>query len=219
MLLTSFFWAALLAWPVGPDADPNLVVLFTEQSDAPVRIVSLKKTLRDQLAEITVENASEKVVSRYQLGWVIIKPSECPGRPMEPIVNLPPREVVGVGPGNTDSTGSYGLRTRQLLELAVRENTNLLLVQVGVVRVEFEDGSNWTYDLAEKKIFDPRILDFYRGRCGPTSFDLNRSGTHFSCCGVFVPIWCENHFETCTLHICKDRNDCPYQECCLNPGP
>lgn len=196
MLVANLLLAALCVFPAEKAVDPNIAIDLPKQLESPVQIIAVKSTLTDAIAEVTVKNTSDWVVESYQIGWVIIKPSDCPGARMEPMIALAAADDVRLAPNGTATSGSYRLRIRGLLEILVKENSNLLLVQLGIVAVRFADGRTWTYDLASKRIFDPKLLEFYGGRCGPTNFDISRMGSYFTCVHTFSATWCENHYTT-----------------------
>jgi len=57
------------------------------QQDAPVQIVSIEKTLQNQVADIELKNTSDRPVSGVQIGWAIDVPSGCASVPVATQVN------------------------------------------------------------------------------------------------------------------------------------
>jgi hypothetical protein len=156
---------ALSAVAAGANVRAVFPVVFAPQKDAPVRIVSLTQTLTDTLSEVTVKNFSDKPVSSYQLGWVVLLPNGCSRIPTKPLVTLAPVEEIAIAPGETATTGHYRLWFKQLHDLAYRQQATLVHVQVGVVSVKFTDGSSWSFNLAESKLFDSKILEEQSNLC------------------------------------------------------
>jgi hypothetical protein len=164
--------AFLLAAPT-VHAQTGFSVVFARQADAPVRIVSLKQTLTDLIAEVNVKNFSDKPVASYTVGWVMWFAEGCARTTMKPVVTVAPDEELPIPAGETRSSGHYRVWLKRALDLAHQHDAMLLSIQVGIVSVSFADGSSWHFDLAGKELFEAFQRDEDSKRCVSSPADGN----------------------------------------------
>ena len=108
----------------------------------------------DLAAQLKFKNESTKLVTELQVGWVIESPPGCSDVAIPNRVSFAPLEEVRIAPGATHSGLSYKVGTFHTWQLAKQLKSHHLLLQFGVVRVKFADGSEWSYDLKTNLSFD-----------------------------------------------------------------
>jgi hypothetical protein len=158
-LLFSPFVFAATDHPVGVTSS------FVSQADAPLQITSMTKSIDDQIAEITVENKSSKAAISFQIEWVVAVPAGCSTQTVEPpTISQAQADRVRIEKGASASTKSYGLSTPQLVTAARNKGASLVVVQVRIARVDFEDGSSWLAESAGP-VFDEKALQSHSKKC------------------------------------------------------
>jgi hypothetical protein len=234
--------ALLLAAFASAVDEPHVMLptIFDTKSGSPLEITSVKQTASDLLSVVDLKNNSGKIVTRFQLGWLVAVPEGCSASPADPIVATAPPDRVTIPPGGTAQTKDYRLETAALVSRAKSDGIVLLNVQVGVVKIEFADGSSWETPV-QGNLFMPDELQFEKKKCNggklrpealtsdcgkrpmtdPLADPLStRSpteappglGCYFYCGANLAPIYCVNSLTECTLRACP-LGSCPYQTC------
>lgn len=157
---------ALLAFPAGAfqAVQPGIVKkLRTDmafvQKDSPLQVMGMRSSIFDLAEQVHIANVSGKTIVRAQLGWTVDGCGKAPARaafaglPMD--LNLAPGQWTTVGRQAITLTDTY--RVLNELKEACGEAI------VGVVYVEFSDGSKWSYSLIGRNRFEttesPEILE------------------------------------------------------------
>jgi hypothetical protein len=209
---------------------------FARQEEAPVRIVSMTKTVDNQTRAIVVRNVSQRQITSFQLAWVTVVPEGCPGTPTEPLVHEQAAENHPLAPGQEATLDWYRLPTDQLLNFAKLQEAKVLLTQVGVIRADFADGNSWKFDLPAAGIFDVEEMHYVSKTCtrGVSGFLCTRPKGNgsaslspelrcwYGCVTAATHQYCSVGGEdSCTNHVCKNPDACPDQMCqlvCINPN-
>jgi hypothetical protein len=121
------------------------------QKDSPLQIFGVKSDLKDAYDRVYVINVSDRPILRAQFGWTMSTRTDTERRLLAvghgPLVdlNLPPLEVSVVqAQGATLSSVTEAMRANKV------QHANL---ELGVVYVKFDDGTEWMYPLSERKEF------------------------------------------------------------------
>ncbi|GIU77009.1 MAG: hypothetical protein KatS3mg005_0247 [Bryobacteraceae bacterium] len=165
-VLTQVAVLAMLAFPAGAfqAAQAGIVrkvrtdMAFV-QKDSPLQVMGMRSSIDDLAEQVHIANVSGKTIVRAQLGWTVDGCGKAPARaafvglPMD--LNLAPGQWTTVGRQGITLTDTY--RVLNELKEACGEAV------VGVVYVEFSDGSRWSYSLVGKNRFEttesPEILE------------------------------------------------------------
>lgn len=115
------------------------------QSESPVQIWSTRHTMDHGYAEVTLRNESSKAIRGLRLGVVVTMSDSR----MAPQVIFAPWPGLALRPGETMAIQSRILDGAEVDRWARIGGTS----EVGVVEVEFADGTRWTYDLKAKGAF------------------------------------------------------------------
>jgi hypothetical protein len=123
------------------------VRVVPHQTGSPVSIVESTSDLEDGYASVVLRDDAEKAIRSVTLGALALPLDPAMTTPQVfirrgPNVTLLPRATVAIAAQLIDPS--------MLTELA-RKGAN---IEVGVVGVEFADGSTWSYDLAAKGRFE-----------------------------------------------------------------
>lgn len=159
------FSVLLLVPAILAAADPiGITGSFVNQDGAPLQIIAMTKSLEDQISELTLENKSNMAVISFQIEWVVAVPASCSAQSIEPVTSQAQADRVRIEKGASVSTKSYGLSTWQLVSTARNKRASLVVVQVRIAKVEFEDGSIW---LAESSgpVFDQKSFQSHAKKC------------------------------------------------------
>lgn len=124
---------------------PSVEVIWARQPDTPLRVVRIVSTLTNPIHEIALKNVSKKEIVSYQLGWVPVVPHGC-GTPVKASVKVLPVVQGPVWPNYVgESVHAYEFDRGEILELARNWDSRKIVLEVGVIRVEFSDGW-WNYN-------------------------------------------------------------------------
>jgi len=117
------------------------------QPGCPVTLTATKPDLDGGYASAVIKNDSQKAIRLVTIGAVI--------EPNDPSLKLP-RIVYAPGPATLLQPGtSVEIATPLLEDLPLRlDGLQGSLANIGVVEVEFVDGSKWSYDLKTKGRFE-----------------------------------------------------------------
>jgi len=179
----SFPWAAILAALMFPayafQAAPAGIVKSVRadfpfvQKDSPLQILGMRSSIYDLAEQAHVVNVSEKTIVRLQLGWTIGARGQSPapaaflGLPVD--LNLAPGEWTTLGRQGVTLTDVY--RTLNHFRLPQGE------VILGVVYVQFQDGSQWSYALQGRNRFEQTDDAGIRERVAPIIEQLRGKGS------------------------------------------
>ena len=137
---------------------------FDQNEQAPIQIESWTHTTDDYISEITVHNLSDKTIVAFQLGWALFIPNGCGQDPVEPMLGEAMMDRVTIKPSESAETKAYSLRPNELTARLHAVNAVLLHVQIGVLKVDFSDGSVWT-NPAENHLFNTAALGLESRKC------------------------------------------------------
>lgn len=131
----------------------NAVDFAFVQKDSPLQIVGATSNLqqKDFYSQVLVVNVATRPILRAQFGWIIANKDnekQVFGIGYGPLVdlNIQPLTVATVGP--------QGATLSMVSEKAHAAGVPHIKLRLGVIYVKFEDGSEWKYPLAERKVFD-----------------------------------------------------------------
>jgi len=226
-LLLAFFLCSL---PCFAEEQPILLTVFPLQADSPVWVVGSRQLPDGTIGEFQIENRSERSVSRIRLGWLVRQCQSLARLDMENCYKepaallgisdsfdklLPAGEVKTAKVSVTNYRSIVGkLRAKQL------DLTRPFAIEVGVVFVVFEDGSEWEYDLVNERewrweelsiLNRPLVLaSLVRGRLVLVQVACGEARSN-DCC------WPHNPYVAC----CEFPNACSTSLCrkqCIQPA-
>ena len=126
---------------------------WVNDKDSPLWIVGRTMNREDMYAKVSVINNSDRQILRAQLGWVISDKDHPDWSQLayglSTDLNLGPTEIREIGP--------LGVSFSVLQETYAKKGTIYGLVTLGVVFVKFSDGTEWTYPLAERRVFNANV--------------------------------------------------------------
>ncbi len=119
------------------------------QTNAPVQVMGLRSTIHDFAEQVHVANVAAKKVVRLQLGWTVDGCGKSPARTS--FLGLP--LDLDLAPGAWTSAGRQGITPTDVYRVLNQLRESCGEIQVGVVFVQFADGTQWTYPLALQNRF------------------------------------------------------------------
>jgi hypothetical protein len=149
--------------------------LAVTQSDSPVRVLGVERPTGASSPMVTVENASPKPVKAVRVALAIVAPRGCSPEKHPAVI-----VVSNSGPDSLDySNGEIAPQQRAVLRgvdivgsafgAAAQLKSRYLQVQLGVVAVQFADGTSWRWrDQPEQRtpdVFSPEQLEADSGEC------------------------------------------------------
>jgi len=157
---------AVLAFPAGAfqSAQAGIVrkvkadMAFV-QKDSPLQVMGMRSSIYDLAEQVHVANVSGKTIVRAQLGWTVDGCGKAPARAA--FVGLP--MDLQLAPGQWTTVGRQGITLTDTYRVlnGLKEACGEAIV--GVVYVEFADGSQWSYALIGRNRFEttesPEILE------------------------------------------------------------
>jgi hypothetical protein len=136
-----------------------VTVLGVNESDSPLRIISLKRTPPTRNSDVVLENISDKTATAVRFHFAIGVPSGCSKNLRKPHIVIAdsnsdvPEEMLAVEglhlrpvtipPHGRGRTITNLIRAGNLVRDAKRENSHYLHVQLAVEMVQFSDGMVW----------------------------------------------------------------------------
>ena len=114
------------------------------ESGAPVQLTSITFGTDFLYQKAEVRNVSDRIVESVTFGVLL---HEKPPNESEPVVAVSQRVPTDLKPGQTHSVDVLALRPNQAQEKASQLKSNTVVAEFGVLGVQFEDGSSWTFDL------------------------------------------------------------------------
>jgi hypothetical protein len=138
-----------------------------------VHIVERATGVDTILTQITVHNYTTKTVNRIDYGWKITSPNTCPYS-IEPVIDAgtatvdldPAKEVTIDLPESLSGAGTASA----LGKLAAKTKAPVVLVEIGLLRVRFADGSEWTdKEAIEHATYDNGLAEETNGCAIPKS--------------------------------------------------
>jgi hypothetical protein len=135
---------------------------------APVRVYGTSMDTNTIISRMTVMNYSGKTATSLEYGWRISAPTACSGSTL-PVrwqtatanVNIPPGAEAEI---HTPESLSRNGAAPELAAQARATNTQVVLVTIGIVRVNFADGSTWVdQEAIDRNTFDDNRADQKEG--------------------------------------------------------
>jgi hypothetical protein len=131
---------------------------------APVRVHGTITEANTIVSRITVMNYSGKTVTSLEYGWRTSAPRACANSSLpakwetaEATVNITTGDKATIK--TVDALSKRGVAP-ELAAQARANNTPVVLVTIGIVKVTFADGSTWTDDEAvERNMFDNDLME------------------------------------------------------------
>lgn len=166
----------LLSKPGSAQTPVRFMVSFVAatQSDSPVRVLGVERRSGTSSPMVTVENVSPKPVNAVTVALAIAAPRGC--SPEQHPVSI---DVIDSGPDSLHySSSEIEPQQRAVLRgvdivgstagYAAQFKSRYLQVQLGVIAVQFADGTSWRRNRAEQKlpdVFSPKQLEADASEC------------------------------------------------------
>jgi hypothetical protein len=184
----------------------------------PVQILSATSSQKYLMDKIKIRNRSGKEVSLVTFG-ISLNHGALEARPDSALPLLGKDRPIRAETDETVTIDSAGILGADVVELARRSSFQRPTATLGVVRVEFADGSRWTYDLVGSKVFPKESVvelaqnaagraELLAAACNPDTAKLVlvQSGGgqgYFTYVGVVGScIYCTNNVSSCTASTC-----------------
>ena len=140
---------------------------FVLQVSAPVRWASMAACgFGDDLTYGYLRNFSDKEVTAVQEGWVSFVGSVDPHLVQAYDVSLGPITKIDIAAQSQSPEVGLGLWAQGLRAKAKAQNASRAVAAVGIVHVEFADGSEWNYNLQADPSFNNdlefRVIEAFR---------------------------------------------------------
>jgi hypothetical protein len=126
-----------------PPIEAQPLAHFVTSGDWPLKWVAQTFTEEDQLKEVVLQNRSSRIITGFQLGWVVFIPDGCGF----PEAEAPRRETHvaqfedrRVGPGEAVTVGPYHLSSESIRASARHTGSPVVVAQIGLSRVRYSDG-------------------------------------------------------------------------------
>lgn len=126
--------------------------------DAPLKIVATTSSTTDMLADVTLRNQTSKRVLDFRLGWVEVVPQQCAQRKYVGRQNITRYGEIPIEPGRLFHIRNIAAKTDHLIRLGDENGAVVSFVQIAVVSVHFDDGSDWKRS-GDTDVFDQKTLD------------------------------------------------------------
>ena len=135
------------------------------QLGAPIQVagVTLNVDKLDLADRVTLVNLSSKTVVRYQLGWIYREQ----GADVQGDFQLGRVSDILLRPNSATTTGSQGIGMNTAASIFKQRGIQKGEVVIGVVYVQFDDGSQWNYPLTVKRRFEQREDPGLREKIAP----------------------------------------------------
>lgn len=118
----------------------------------PIQILSAASSQKYLMDKVKIRNRSGKEVSLVTFG-ISLNHGALEARPDSALPLLGKDQPIRAEADETFTIDSVGILASEVVELARRSGFQRPTATLGVVRVEFADGSRWTYDLIGSKVF------------------------------------------------------------------
>jgi hypothetical protein len=162
----------------------QMVVAYV-QSGAPVQLTSITHGNDFLYQKAEVKNVSDRTVESVTFGVLL---HETPPNQSEPIVAVSQQVPTDIKPGQIRSVDVLALHPNQAQERASQLKSNTVIAEFGVLGVQFEDGSSWTFDSDKNRTLSssPIAMSTGRGNCKPsfTGSGFPRQGHASPCFGI-----------------------------------
>lgn len=135
------------------------------QVGAPVQVAGVRLNVDklDLADAVTLVNVSNKTVVRYQLGWIYRQQ----GTDAQGDFQVGRVSDILLRPNTATTTGSQGLGMNTAAGIFKQRGIRNGEVVIGVVYVQFEDGSQWSYPLDIKRAFEQKEDPALRQKIAP----------------------------------------------------
>lgn len=120
------------------------------QKGSPLQVMGIRSSIYDLAEQVHVANVSARTIVRAQLGWTVDGCGKAP--PRTAFVGLP--MDMKLEPGQWMTIGRQGITLTDTYQVLNHLGEACGEVIVGVVFVEFSDGSRWSYPLGGKNRFE-----------------------------------------------------------------
>lgn len=124
---------------------------FANPQGSPLRIISETMNNTDLCAHVSFLNVSNRPILRAKLGWIVADAQN--SSHAVPFLGTP--FDLNLAPGGIEDVGRQGATVSVVRETLEKLGTTHGTLTVGVVYVKFQDGSEWSYPLAQKRAFGP----------------------------------------------------------------
>jgi hypothetical protein len=122
------------------------------QEGSPIQLVGVTHSVDFLLSKAEVLNTSDRTVTSVTFGTVLREKTAVPSEP----IFLSSREIpTNIKPGETRTLMILDVTTKDVQRKAATFRSNAVVVESGVLRVEFADGGYWEYDLKKTGDFGP----------------------------------------------------------------
>lgn len=128
----------------------NLRVAFT-QKGAPVQIKSLTHTLKFYYGSAVVQNVSQQTIRSITFGVLL---HEAGPASLQPILASSREIATNIDPGESRSVDVEDAAPRLIRQKAADLKSNVVVVEFGILAVQFDDGSIWQYDWQSEGAFN-----------------------------------------------------------------
>jgi hypothetical protein len=147
------------AFAVVSNAQTLISRTMTSDPSAPLKLTSIEGTLSETLSSVTVKNVSAKPIVGFQLGWTVAVPAGCSSTATEPELQSARPDRASLAPGQSGTFKDYGVAVSSLVQKAKEARAGIITVQVGILKVDFADGTSW--DLPHSSnVLSPSQLSF-----------------------------------------------------------
>jgi len=209
------------------------------QPGSPVSIVQGESTEDYIFERVGVKNTSDRLVTSVTFGLMFISTDD-KAQSIKPKLFTARPVATNLRPGEEASLSAYVLPYSEIFERASELNVDSVMAQLGLLRVEFADGTAW---LAERSADGGFLVNAPKSARGPQGVSAgrcsgDRSGSaqrdalpnggilkrarfmqvHFTCKAESSCIYCSNSYTSCTVNTCPVSQtgctlDCPHQTC------
>lgn len=154
------------AFSLAPGRKKLEMVSAYVESGAPVQLTSITSGTDFLYQKAEVRNVSDRTVESVTFGVLL---HEKPPNESEPVVVVSQRVPTNIKPGQTHSVDVLALRPNQAQEKASQLKSNTVIAEFGVLGVQFDDGSSWTFNLDKNRTLSSSPI---------TRSPLKRSSNH-----------------------------------------
>ena len=122
---------------------PISLVFATDQQGCPIQIVSTKSTKGYLFEEVKAKNTSLAVITSATFG-VLLHPADKAQE--KPVILSSAVISVDLQPGEEKSIQAYAVPGQLAVDKAASLTSSAVLAELGILHLEFADGSSWSFD-------------------------------------------------------------------------
>jgi hypothetical protein len=158
---------------------------FVEEG-SPVQLVAVGHSTDFLLKEAEVTNTSDRTVFSVTFGTIIYENTPVPNEP----ILISSREIpTNLKSGQTRTLLILGAATKEVQRKAASFKSNSIIVESGVISVEFDDGGSWNFDPRKTGSFGP-VSALPPASISPASPSVQPGGPHVDfTCGAFEVVF------------------------------